>query len=105
MAGSETFACDLSALSAEERARRHALAASLPKAITELQELADGYAISVNPGVLSARDLGEFVGLEQRCCPFLTFRIVAGTSGEVSTLEVTGAPGAKQFIASAFGLA
>src|SRR4051794_37061097 len=68
------LACDLTAISAAERAAHHALAEHvLVEAVQEVQELADGYAFR-----FAAADyptVTEFVANERLCCPFFTFTL------------------------------
>src|SRR5262245_66522688 len=65
------FACDLGALSADEQARRSALASRVAGRVREVLEISDGYAVRLDPDPAILRDALDWLGLERRCCPFL----------------------------------
>jgi hypothetical protein len=93
-------ACNRGALDDTQRARQHALEARLAAAVLERHELADGFAFTLDAARLSLAEVGEWIGLEARCCPFLDFdlRRPAGDGGAVLTL--TGSPEAKAVVAA-----
>lgn len=96
----EPRACNLEALSPEERARRAELFESVGRSVRKVEELPDGYRVLLHRDAASPGDLVELAGYERRCCPFLTFR-----TGEqpVPFFEVTGPADAKGFIEAEFG--
>jgi hypothetical protein len=98
------FVCDMTALDPHERARHHALAATLRPAILGFEELADGYAARFPREPERVRELAEFVTYESRCCPFLTLAVELAGDGGPLRLRVTGAPGVKPFIRAEFGI-
>lgn len=99
-----SLACRLNALDADERRRRSELQDELVRSSVSIRELADGFAVELPPGDGSWRSAAEFVTLERRCCPFVTFRLeTRGTGGPVE-LRMTGGPGVKEFLASVFQL-
>src|SRR5207302_4648326 len=71
------IACQLNALTADERKRRAELFSALSGSAGELQELPDGYAIRFAPEAEIWMGLAEFIMLERRCCPFLAFSLSA----------------------------
>ena len=95
------IACDLNALSAAERERRGSLAAKIHGAVTGRHELADGYALRVAQGKVSAAELDDWIALEGRCCPFLRFALVP--DGDALWLQLTGRAGVKEFLKSEMG--
>lgn len=97
------FFCDLAALSAVEQQRRHELAAAVSRAVQRLTELSNGYALALDARKISAIALNEWISLERRCCPFLTFHVPTESSSEqVLRFEVTGADGVKEFLRAQF---
>jgi hypothetical protein len=98
--GEETFACELRALSPEERRNHGELTRRLLSAIRGRQEVADGYAFTVDEAALDWASLADWVRLERRCCPFFRVRLEAAPRGGLLSLELGGAPGAKRFIES-----
>jgi len=96
------FACDLGALTKDERAVHHRLAAALWEAVQQTRELPNGYAFRLPPA--SLRSAAEWVALESRCCPFFSFELRLSGEGGPLWLHVTGAKGVKPFMRAEFGL-
>jgi hypothetical protein len=88
------LACDLFALSPPQRRRHAMLVAQLAHAVERVQELPNGYEYSYpsNTAVWSA--LAEWVDLERRCCPFLSFTIQIVPHTPL-LLRITGPDGIK----------
>ncbi len=97
------FACDMAALTPEERERRQALADQLHAATQQMQERADGYAFRYPAALLLTA--ATFVALEQRCCPFFRFTLDVEPDDGPLWLSITGHEGVKTFIATERGLA
>jgi hypothetical protein len=97
------FACDMTAMTAAERARHGVLASKLRPAIAGTEELEDGYVarFAMENELLLA--LAEFVTLERLCCPWLTLAIEAERGGGPLKLRVTSVPAAKSAIRAEFG--
>jgi hypothetical protein len=96
----ESFSCNLTALTHAERDRQHLLGGKLKSASTRREELPNGYALTIDRSQLPLNELAEWVSFEARCCPFLDFQIsFAGASGPL-TLQLTGkSAGVKAFLA------
>lgn len=96
------IACDLGALSPDERRREQALLAEFKTIFRGPQEMEDGYRFVIpdDSGVLAK--IGEFLALERLCCPFLNFDLAVFADGGPITLRVYGEAAAKPFIRSAF---
>jgi len=91
------FACDMTAIPAEQRGAYHALVRRLmTEAVEEISELPDGLAFRFPAEEYDA--LTEFVGRERLCCPFLTFALEVSPDRGPLRLRLTGAAGAKDFI-------
>jgi hypothetical protein len=95
---SEPFACDLFALTATQRQRHAALIEQLSRAIQSVQELPDGYAVGYSLDGATWSAVTEWIDLERRCCPFLSFTLQL-KPGEPLWLQVTGPEGIKAFLA------
>ncbi|HSK96081.1 MAG TPA: hypothetical protein VK891_05635 [Euzebyales bacterium] len=92
--------CDLSVLSAAQRARLEDVAGRVLPRADRLRELADGYAVGFidAPADLLA-DLAAFIALDRLCCAFLRHALVSDPGPGLTWLELTGGPGAKEAIA------
>ena len=96
------FACDMTAMSKDERAQHAALARELFAAVQEQKELTSGYAFR-----LPAErwlDAARWAELERKCCPFFAFKLNAAADRGPLWLEITGRTGAKAFMKDEFGL-
>jgi hypothetical protein len=95
------FACNMTALSAEQRSRHQELGNQLRSALVLVRELADGYEFEVplNPATYSA--LTEITPLEHACCPFFSLNIRIQPD-ERLFWRLTGAEGIKPFIQAEF---
>ena len=91
------IACNLSALNHTERDRLYVLLDKLTTAAVHRQELPNGYRYDVDRQKLSLSELAEWVSLESRCCPFLTFDLQLTSNGALR-FQLTGDGGVKQFI-------
>jgi hypothetical protein len=94
------LACDLGALSAEERPRRSSLAARVSARFREVRETEDGYAARLDADAQAIDDAVDWLRLERRCCPFLRLELGFEPDGLV-WLRFGGGPGVKAFLAAA----
>lgn len=94
--------CDLSALTAEQRTTRAALARQIFSLVRERRELPDGFEFRLEAGSDRAA-IQQWAALEKRCCPFLEFTIDESDAGGVIWLRLSGADGAKDFLRSELG--
>jgi hypothetical protein len=72
--GSRPIACDMSALSTDERNRYDVLRRSITSATQERVRTPEGLRLRLNTSV-PLRDVAEWMALERRCCPFLHLRL------------------------------
>ena len=93
------IACQMNALSVTERLRRAELLAELRKVTRAVQELADGFAFEFVAGAETWKSAAEFVMLERRCCPFLSFSLGAESEDGPMWVRITGRDGVKDFVA------
>ena len=98
-----TIACDLGALTAQERERRRTLVASFARAVIGRGELSNGFEFQVDPAKVELIAISEWIALEHRCCPFLHFRIEVGPADTHTVVALTGGEGVKEFLRAELG--
>jgi hypothetical protein len=91
------FACDMTALPAEEQGAHHALIRRLmSEAVTEIRELPNGFAFCFPAEEYVA--VAQFVARERLCCPFLSFNLEVAPQRGPLCLRLTGAEGVTAFL-------
>ena len=95
------IACTLS--EAELRERRLAVLNRIKHAALGVIPMRAGFAYNFARRCEVLTELRRLVEFERRCCPFLTFKIVAETVGPFIRLEITGPPEATPLISDLFG--
>jgi hypothetical protein len=96
------LACDLDAISANDRPRYSELRRMVAASVTARRELPDGFALQISTERMALAQVAEWISLERKCCPFFEFRIeIAPGSGPV-WLSLTGRAGVKEFLSHAF---
>ena len=100
---SMVLACDMSALTADERKRHSELSYNLFVQHISIEELEDGYSLQFpsKPSMFSM--ISEWVLLERQCCPFLGFSIDLRPDNSLIRLGLTGPGKTKQFLRSELG--
>jgi hypothetical protein len=100
---STPFACDMTALSSEQRTRHRELVALLQSSLIAVHELQDGYdfEFSWNPATYNA--LAELTPLEHACCPFFDIGIHIESGTNQLYWRLTGQEGIKAFIRAELG--
>jgi len=100
MSGATPFACDMGALTPEQRVRHRELGARLRAELRTATELTNGFDFQfpLNPEIHGA--LTELTPLEQACCPFFTIAI--RLEQDQISWQLTGSEGVKQFIRMEF---
>ena len=94
------IACDLSALTPDQRTRHEALGQRLKSAIVSTEELSNGFRFTLSPE-LSIVEAATWVDLERRCCPFLEFTIGLGRKSGPVWVQLTGSRETKAFVREA----
>jgi hypothetical protein len=92
------IACDLSALTPEQRLRHSVLAAALFGSTQETQELPNGYRLRLDTDGATWQKAAEFVDYERLCCPFFHFTLEVEPGGGNVWLQLTGREGVKEFL-------
>lgn len=96
----QPIACDLGALSPEERAREQMLLEKFKALCGRPEETEVGFRLVLPAGSEPLSQFGEFLGLERLCCPFLNFDLTVPAGRGPVTLHIHGGPGVKPFIRS-----
>ena len=91
-------ACTLS--EPELAARRTGVLAEMRRRQQEARWLPDGILLRFAADPESFAMLATFIGLERRCCAFLRFQLTVEPGGGPVWLELTGPPGAREFLAA-----
>ena len=97
------IACQLNALTTDQRERRAELFSALSGSAVEFRELTDGYAMRFAPDRETWMRLAEFITLEKLCCPFMAFSLKADEENGPVWLRITGREGTKGFLAAELG--
>jgi hypothetical protein len=92
------FACDWTALTAEQQERQRSLYRRLREDVWEVRELDDGYAFRHSPGREVLLAIAEFVANERLCCPFFDFALTVEHGGGPVWLRMTGKGEAKHVL-------
>jgi hypothetical protein len=96
------IACTLSPAALQAR-RENLLSALLPRT-KERRELPNGYSVrfAAESNVLS--EIARMVDNERQCCRFLRFVVTVERDDGPITLDLTGPPGTREFLAAMFDL-
>jgi hypothetical protein len=97
------LACDMTALTAEQRSR-HAKATKKLLEVATRRDLDDGFVFTVDRADVSAPELAEWVADEARCCPAVDFDLDLPFDGPYS-LRLSGGADVKAFLAAELGIA
>src|SRR5687768_10294785 len=104
MTNEETpFACDMSAIPADERDAHLATIKRLFQSVESSEEVSNGYRFRLSgiPDVLVLA--AEFIALERLCCPFFAFGLEVEAEKGAVWLSLTGREGVKPFILAEIG--
>jgi hypothetical protein len=94
------IACDMSALSADERRRYDALRRRLTNAITHVASTPTSFRLQIGDAV-PLTEIAEWIGFEHRCCPFLNIAISVQPDNRV-WVELGGGAAIKEFLREEF---
>lgn len=96
------LACNMNALTKEQRARHAAVTKRLLHHATR-KDLAEGFLFTIDRAHVSVAELAEWVADESRCCPAVDFHVELPAFGALM-LRMDGGAEVKQFIAAELGL-
>lgn len=97
------FACDMSAIAADQRDAHLATINKLFRAIESVRELPNGYTFRLTNEADVLLNAVEFIALERLCCPFFGFGLDIEPEGGAVWLSLTGREGVKPFIMAEIG--
>jgi hypothetical protein len=92
------IACNLKALTPQQRKQLGQIGEHVISAITASRDLNDGYAFRIDPLKASLMDVTRWLDLWRRCCPFYEFHIDFHAADATLWLSVEGRPGVKEYI-------
>ncbi len=98
------FACNMKAMTAEQRQRYNELTKRLQIAGQEVKELPDGFAFRLPGDSTTVQEAAEWISYERLCCPFFDFGIDVNRNNGAVWLRLGGREGIKPFIKSEFGM-
>jgi hypothetical protein len=96
------LACNLGAFSPAERARYDELRAAL-LAAAHVEPANGGYAVRLPGDDETFRAVAEWILLERRCCPFISFAISFGDVDEPLRVALTGDADVEDVLRTEFG--
>jgi len=97
------LACNLGVFSPKERARYDELRAAL-LAAAHVERANGGYAVRLPGDDETLRAVAEWVLLERRCCPFISFSISFGDAGQPLRVALTGDAAVEEVLRTEFGV-
>lgn len=83
-------------------ARRQGLLSDLLRRAETHEELPEGHRLSFVPAEDALALILRTVEAERHCCRFLRFRITVEPDGGPVSVELTGPPGTREFVAALF---
>lgn len=92
------FACDMSAIAADQRGAHMATINKLFRTVESFNELPDGYSFRLPNEPDALLTAAQFIALERLCCPFFGFGLEVEREGGAVWLSLTGRAGVKPLI-------
>ena len=97
------FYCDMSMLSAAERAHKDEIGGRLAAVRLGVRELPNGYEFQFPGDSETLKQLCDWIVTERLCCPFFDFDLRIDRERGSMALRLTGRAGTKAFIKADFG--
>lgn len=97
------FACDMTAIGADQREAHLETIKTLFCSIEEVSEMPNGYRFRLPNDCETLRRTTQFIALERLCCPFFGFSLEVEAEGGATWLSLTGREGVKPFILAEIG--
>ena len=97
------FACDMTAIAADQRDVHLATINKLFHTVESVRELPNGYSVRLPNKSDVLLTAVEFIALEGLCCPFFDFSLEIEREGGAVWLSLTGREGVKPFIMAEIG--
>ena len=96
------ISCSLSESDLDKR--RSGILKRILNDVTGVEELESGYRYGFPADDAVLENLVEVINFERKCCPFLSFRLIANSGETKFWLELTGPDGTKESIVSLLNL-
>lgn len=93
-------ACCHTVFTNEQRKEYKSIWGKLEARRIKIHEVEKGYQYQFPGDPETFRLVNEWVSMERKCCPFLTFTVIANNEEEPILLELTGNEEAKAFLRS-----
>lgn len=93
-------ACCHTVFTKEQRVEYKSIWGELETRRFAIVELENGYQYQFPGDAETLRLISEWVSMERKCCPFLTFSVIASHVDEPILLQLTGNEEAKAFLRS-----
>ena len=97
------FACDMTAIAADQRDAHLATINKLFRAVESIRELPNGYSVRLPNESDVLLTAVKFIAFERLCCPFFDFSLEIEREGGAVWLSLTGREGVKPFIMAEIG--
>ena len=97
---SRPIACDMTALSRDERQCYDLLRPRVLAAVDSVAETAHSFQLRLTSAI-TAQDVAEWMALEHRCCPFLTITFTIRPD-DTCWVELGGSAAIKEFLRDEF---
>lgn len=95
-------ACCHTVFTKEQRVEYRSIWEELEKRRISIAELEKGYQYQFQGDSETLRLVNEWVRMERKCCPFLTFTVIASSEEKPVLLVLTGNEEAKAFLSNDF---
>ena len=96
------FACDMTALTAAQRAGHSTVVGQLFGAVREIRHVPNGYRFVLELDHRTLERIAQFIVLERRCCPFFDFEVRVPAEADHAELAITGPDGVHPLIQAEF---
>ena len=97
------FACDMTAIAADQRDAHLATINELFRSVQSVRELPNGYRVRLPNESDVLLTAAKFLAFERLCCPFFDFSLEIEREGGAVWLSLTGREGVKPFIMAEIG--
>ena len=97
------FACDMFALTPDERVHHAAASEALFADVQEIRESANGYTFRLPQESATLPRVADFITYERLCCPFFAFNLEVEPQGGPIWVGLSGDEGVKAFIIAELG--
>jgi hypothetical protein len=102
--GESPIACNMNALNKEQRQHHKELTSQLKDLIQETKELENGYSFRLPSDERFVQKTAEWITLERKCCPFITFGMSVEPESGPLWLSLSGREGVKPFLKMELGI-